>query len=188
MLGSTLKGLPQLFELRRLIGQRRVLPRSWSSSRSQYSQHNSSSIWTIYNSPALSVHRLLRQAVCTCQERTTTGQERCKVSALIARRSWLTVCSNTGIAYVCGYCQTPALQPFGRMFDKPTASNPERSTQTFKSAPGTAKGESCEHCGSTTHVSRAVSSFGPPLTILAGGWPHVAWPDPRECLCKPSVG
>ncbi len=63
--------------------------------------------------------------------------------------------SNLGVAYVCGSCQTPALQPLGRTIDKPNVKG--ESVRSFKSAQGTTKGDSCEHCGSTTHVSSLMS-------------------------------
>lgn len=63
--------------------------------------------------------------------------------------------SQTGVVYVCSYCQAPTPQPFGRIVDKETTGgNLKRLYRTAQGPP--AGGSGCEHCGGTQHVSLQV--------------------------------
>lgn len=53
--------------------------------------------------------------------------------------------SQTGVVYACGFCQTPVLQPFGRVVDKESRNG--NLTTHYKVAGGPTAGAKCAECG-----------------------------------------
>jgi hypothetical protein len=60
------------------------------------------------------------------------------------------MCSKIGTVYVCSHCQSPVVQPLGRIVTK--VSDKGNESKAYKSAPRPAVGGSCDECGSTMHV------------------------------------
>lgn len=58
--------------------------------------------------------------------------------------------SQTGLAYVCRFCQTPVLQPFGRVIEK--TSSKGNVNPIYRSSQGPTS-QGCEECGSPQHVA-----------------------------------
>lgn len=59
--------------------------------------------------------------------------------------------SQTGIAYVCRFCQTPVVQPFGRVVEK--TGNKGHVNLNYKSAQGPTSAQTCEECGSPQQIA-----------------------------------
>lgn len=60
--------------------------------------------------------------------------------------------SQTGIVYICNFCETPVTQPFGKVLEKPSK-NGDFSNTVYRSAGGPKASADCEECGSPQHVA-----------------------------------
>ncbi|WVR07192.1 N2,N2-dimethylguanosine tRNA methyltransferase [Kwoniella sp. DSM 27419] len=60
--------------------------------------------------------------------------------------------SQTGIVFTCNYCQTPVIQPLGRVVEKETAKGVKLPAFKTMAGPTAQHGSTCEECGSTMHL------------------------------------
>ncbi|TXT03826.1 hypothetical protein VHUM_04347 [Vanrija humicola] len=60
--------------------------------------------------------------------------------------------SQTGIVYICNFCETPVTQPFGKVLEKPSK-NGDFTNTVYRSAGGPKASADCEECGSPQHVA-----------------------------------
>ncbi|WVQ82169.1 N2,N2-dimethylguanosine tRNA methyltransferase [Cryptococcus sp. DSM 104549] len=58
----------------------------------------------------------------------------------------------TGVVFTCQYCQTPVIQPFGKVVSKETAKGVTLDAFKTVSGPTATNGSICEECGGTMHL------------------------------------
>jgi hypothetical protein len=85
--------------------------------------------------------------------------------------------SNIGIIYICGFCQSNTLQPFGRTQSRETKGGEQK---TYKTAQVTVHSSICVECGHVLHVSRIIDTLSVVslyMSPVIGRWAYVAWTD-----------
>ncbi|KAL1405404.1 RNA methyltransferase tRNA(m5U54)methyltransferase [Vanrija albida] len=60
--------------------------------------------------------------------------------------------SQTGIVYICNFCETPVTQPFGKVLEKPSK-NGDFTNTVYRSAGGPKASADCAECGSPQAVA-----------------------------------
>ncbi|OCF36687.1 N2,N2-dimethylguanosine tRNA methyltransferase [Kwoniella heveanensis BCC8398] len=60
--------------------------------------------------------------------------------------------SQTGVVFTCNYCQSPVIQPFGKIIEKETAKGARMTAFKTVAGPTATNGSHCDECGSTMHL------------------------------------
>ncbi|WVF71628.1 N2,N2-dimethylguanosine tRNA methyltransferase [Kwoniella sp. CBS 6097] len=60
--------------------------------------------------------------------------------------------SQTGVVFTCNYCQSPIIQPFGKIIEKETARGARMTAFKTVAGPTATNGSHCDECGSTMHL------------------------------------
>ncbi|WRT66207.1 N2,N2-dimethylguanosine tRNA methyltransferase [Kwoniella shivajii] len=60
--------------------------------------------------------------------------------------------SNTGVVYTCNFCETPVIQPFGRIIEKESGKGVKMNSFKTHAGPTATDGSHCVECGGTMHL------------------------------------